>query len=501
MKTERFLHLFFFIGLVIYQILFWEEQMGLNTLIFSSVMGFFLYILYRKEALSPSAKILLGGTLLSALMVVVHNSMMSKFIHIVSFAGLVGFIQQRELRFLWYACVLGFAGVFETPLKLQRQLKGSGAYSQNFNRAFRFLKIGFIPVLILGVFYVLYYVANPNFATFSDRFWGNILWIWQWDISFARIIFTIASIFICAGILFPSGIKSFLWAEQNKTEDLERRRPSFSAIKNAFSTIGLKNEYQAGLFLIFSLNVLLLLVNLTDIFYVWFGFGENTPQNLKTYVHEGTYLLIIAILLAMAVLLYFFRKNLNFYPKRKYLLLGAYIWIVQNAILAVSVGIRNYHYIDFHGLAYKRIGVIIFLALVFYGLWTMYQKIKDHKTLHFLLSKNAWALYAILLSCSSINWDVFITRYNLTTPTKGAVDLTFMLRDVSDKNLFLLKEHSATLQSLDSYPVVEQERITHMLNWKEKDFLARNKQLGWPSWNFSDHRNSKYLRQLNNPEQ
>jgi len=497
MKTERFLHLFFFIGLVAYQILFWKEQMGLNTLIFSSIMGLFLYLLYREEEWSQAAKIMLGGTLISALLVVAHNSMLSKFIHLVSFAGLVGFVQQRELRFLWYACLLGFVGIFETPLKLQKYLKVAQTYSVNVNRGLRFLKIGIIPILVIGIFYILYYFANPNFANFSNDFWGKFLWLWKLDLSPMRVLFTISSVFICAGILFPSQIKSFLFAEQSKTENLKRQRPAFGDVKIAFSIIGLKNEYRAGLFLIFALNVLLLIVNLTDIFYVWFGFEESTPQNLKTYVHEGTYLLIVAILLAMVVLLFFFRKNLNFYPKKKYLLLGAYIWIIQNAILAISVGIRNYHYIDFHGLAYKRIGVMVFLALVFFGLWTMYQKIKAHKTLYFLITKNAWALYAILLSCSSINWDVFITHYNLTTPTKGAIDLQFMLREVSDKNLFLLKEYRTRLQSFDTYPVIKQERIKHLLNWKEKDFRLRKKRLGWPSWNFSDHRNSEYLKQIN----
>ncbi len=496
MKTERFLHLFFFIGLVAYQILFWKEQMGLNTLIFSSIMGLFLYLLYREEEWSQAAKIMLGGTLISALLVVAHNSMLSKFIHLVSFAGLVGFVQQRELRFLWYACLLGFVGIFETPLKLQKYLKVAQTYSVNVNRGLRFLKIGIIPILVIGIFYILYYFANPNFANFSNDFWGKFLWLWKLDLSPMRVLFTISSVFICAGILFPSQIKSFLFAEQSKTENLKRQRPAFGDVKIAFSIIGLKNEYRAGLFLIFALNVLLLIVNLTDIFYVWFGFEESTPQNLKTYVHEGTYLLITAILLAMSVLLFFFRQNLNFYPKRKYLLLGAYIWIFQNALLAISVGIRNYHYIDFHGLAYKRIGVFLFLTLTLYGLWTLYQKIRDHKTLYFLISRNAWALYAILLSCSSVNWDIMITKYNLNSPTKGAIDMVFMLRGMSDKNLFLLKQNEARLKTFDTYPDIDQIEIQRLLMWKEGHFRQRTKNHSWPSWNFADHRNSKYREQF-----
>lgn len=493
MKPERFASFFFFIGLLAFHLLFWKEQMGLNTLVFAGLMISALYYLNGEEEFSKGAKILACGTLLSALLVVFHNSTLSKLIHILSFTSFIGFVQQRELRFIWYAYLLGLANILETPKKLIRQFANIGNAGGNFSKGVRYFRIGILPFGVLTIFYFIYYAANPNFAQIADNFWGSFNWLWNWDISLPRVVFFLLSVFICGGILFKTGIQSFLNIENKKTEDLIRKRsPKFTAFGQN-SAIALKIEYQAGLFLIFALNVLLLIVNLTDIGYVWFGFDEGSPQNLKSYVHEGTWLLIAAILLAMGVLLYFFRKNLNFYPRNNHLVLGAYIWIIQNVLLAISVGIRNYRYIDFHGLAYKRIGVIVFLILVFYGLWTMYLKVRDRKSLYFLFSKNTWALYFILLICSCINWDIAITKYNLTVPTKGAVDVQFMLKTVSDKNLYLLKEQRDQLQFLTSFPIVNEKGIDHLLLQKEMFFKLRTEKLSWPSWNLSDYRNKKYL--------
>ena len=138
---------------------------------------------------------------------------------------------------------------------------------------------------------------------------------------------------------------------------------------------------------------------------------------MKIYVHEGTYLLILAILLAMGIILVLFRKNINFIPNNDKLRKLAYFWLAQNVILAFSVGMRNFRYIEFCGLAYKRIGVFIFLILTFYGLKTMHEKISEKKTLHHVIHKNAWVLYLTLIAASCINWDVFITCLLYTSPS------------------------------------------------------------------------------------
>ena len=139
--------------------------------------------------------------------------------------------------------------------------------------------------------------------------------------------------------------------------------------------MALRNELTVGIISLALLNALLLSINIIDIIYVWLGFSYKSTMNLSAYVHEGAGMLIFSIVLAMVVLLFFFRRNLNFYKKNKYLRYGAIIWIVQNIILVISVFIRDYYYFVHMGMAYKRIGVMIFLVLVLTGLITVFIKI------------------------------------------------------------------------------------------------------------------------------
>ena len=201
-------------------------------------------------------------------------------------------------------------------------------------------------------------------------------------------------------------------------------------------------------------------------------------------------MLILAILLAMSVVLFFFRKNLSFYPKNNTLRLLCYVWIAQNAVLATSVFIRNATYINTCGLAYKRIGVMVFLALTLFGLYTLFLKIRDKKTFYFLLHRNAWALYAALVLTTFVNWDVFITRYNLTAETKNGIDAEFLLFNVSDKNLFLLEENIEKLVTESTSPGFQtRKNIVGVLDVKRNNFERKQEELSWLSWNYADARN------------
>jgi len=198
----------------------------------------------------------------------------------------------------------------------------------------------------------------------------------------------------------------------------------------------------------------------------------------------------------MGILLYYFRKNLNFIQKNQLLKKAAYCWIIQNAILTFSVAVRNSRYIEYHGLAYKRIGVMIFLILTLFGLTTMFFKIKEKKNLSYLLHRNSWALYFALLLTCLINWDTFITKYNLTTNTKSNIDVPWLLTDVSDKNLFILLENKEVLATKPSYPSIKKHRIETLMKRKLIHFKQKQVGLSWLSWNYADYRNKLYVSNI-----
>ena len=253
---------------------------------------------------------------------------------------------------------------------------------------------------------------------------------------------------------------------------------------------GLKKEYWTAILTISTLNILLFIVNLTDMRFVWLDYSAHSAAALRQFVHQGTYMLVLAILMAMAVLLFFFRKNLNFYPSNDVLKQLAYLWIVQNGILAASVAMRNYHYITHHGLAYKRLGVIIFLFLVVIGLITFYWKIKMKMSLYYLLLANSWAAYFALLSCGMVNWDNFITNYNLNAQTPTEIDAGFLVYHVSDKNLPILMANKDKLLRKGNLKI---NILEEGLERKLRKFERRMQKQSWLSWNVVDWKNEKLL--------
>lgn len=463
--------------------------MGFNTLIFTLLYLIALAWAFPESRTARPFWATAGGTLLIAAMVVWHNSAAAKIAFWVSAMCAAGFAQASTLRFLLNAFIQYLQSLVFVPRHLLQSMAGlNRSTEKSASKLRRNVSMALLPLLIVAVFYGLYYAANAKFAVLSDRFWAEIGHFISFDISIPKLLFWLLGLFISGGALWAR-VSALPEAERSTPDVLQRLRAPRKTYEALLPTLGLRREYRQSILLLWMLNALLLFVNLTDARYVWFGVDEETQKDLKGYVHEGTYFLIASILLAMGVLFFAFRKNLNFYPKNQLLKTAAGIWLIQNAVLAFSVAVRNLYYIDFHGLAYKRIGVFWFLTLVFFGLYTLWIKIKDIRSNAWLWRYNAWAFYALLVLNTCINWDVSITRYNLSGRPKSTVDLHQMIFDMSPKNLFLLEAEKEKLPRVNTYPNLSEEVIARGMAQKREAFNWEQAQLSWKSWNVADARN------------
>jgi len=155
-------------------------------------------------------------------------------------------------------------------------------------------------------------------------------------------------------------------------------------------------------------------------------------------VHSGINALIASIVMAIIIILYFFRGNLNFYKDNKKLKIVAYIWIVLNMILVVNIVIKDYQYIYYFGFTYKRIGVLMYLLLTIIGLLTTVIKVKSIKNFWYLFRINTVTVFIILIVSCTINWDSYITIYNLNYAQ--SMDFNYLI-NLSDNNTFILKNY------------------------------------------------------------
>jgi len=308
------------------------------------------------------------------------------------------------------------------------------------------------------------------------------------------------ALFTSAFFIYRGVIKEFSEKNKNFSENILRKRKKRKKRNLGLTThdakqikpklkLNLKNEFRSAVILTSLVNLLLLIINIIDIYWVWFNFELTNDFDLSQFVHEGTYLLILSILLSMGIMLYYFRRNINFYTKKIPLQILSYIWIFQNLILLISVAVRNLHYIEHYDLAYKRIGVFFFLTFVLFGLITLYLKIKNKKTIYYLLKTNALALYAGFILFAIPDWDTIIAKHNLKAQVKENIDIQFLL-SLDEKTFPMINEDKEVLKLIETNS--NYERYNHKIN----NFITDYESKSFFSWNYADYKSYKYFNDL-----
>ncbi|MDO7846907.1 DUF4173 domain-containing protein [Hymenobacter sp. M29] len=449
------------LGMVLFDWLFWQETGGVNMLVFMLfIVVAQLVLLPRVAAVRRSGYFWLAvvGTVFSGAMMAVYGSGAAALACWASVLLLLGYVNQPHLKLVLYAALTATNSVAQAWLRVLRGLRTPRHGGAGVRRGWFYGRLLVVPLVILGAFHLLFAVANSEYDRISGRalaVLGNWLARLIPDISLAHLLFVAVGFVLVAGVLVAVPVYVFADHESRFGEFIRRQRDrvaSFGVRRPDFRlqtrrALDLRKEFYAAAAVFGLVNLLLLVVNAIDIRWLWFGFEPAPGFNLMQFVHEGTYVLIFSILLAMGIVLWFFRRNLNFYqPGLPWLRGGATVWVVQNAVLAVSVGLRNYYYILHCGVAYKRIGVCFFLLLVFFGLGTVLLKIWQRRSAYSLVRLNALAVYAVLLMLAAGNWEVWMAKYNLQ-PRFRSIDIGFLLT-MPDRVLPTLQARRAVLNQV-----------------------------------------------------
>ncbi|MNK55027.1 hypothetical protein D3C87_740270 [compost metagenome] len=446
------------IGGLIFELLFWDEFLGLNLLLYSLFIIAITFtdsdIPFHKNKLYTALPHLAIATYITY-----DNSMLAIitwFITLLIYLGTAHFVM---LKSSITALVWGVLQIISGPYGIITKLKGTKLGKFNFKPILKPVKYIVLPLLMVIIFCSLYSAANPIFDKYIrlvtdhiSHFFNTIFNFFFIDISLPKCLFLLLGISITAGIIV--GIKSKLLDDVEIGEDdqLTRKRRDIkkSSLFQDFrmllagnetgKKLALKTENIIGIISFTALNLLLLFLNAIDTATLWFNNAVDASKNFSAELHDGTNTLIFSIVIAMLIIVYFFSGNLNFYRKNKWIKLLAYIWIAQNIFLVLSVFHRDYDYIFYHGLTYKRIGVAVFATLSLIGLATVYIKVAKQKSVFFLYRINSKIWYALLVLLSFVNWDALIVNYNLSNANRIKVDVNHLM-SLSDKTLPLLVEN------------------------------------------------------------
>ena len=474
--------------------LFYKKSLGLNLFLFEVFFVAFLVITKQLFIKSENQKISFIGFILTSLFTIITHSTFSYIIHFLALIIFIGVLNYPNIKSLLNAIKITFVSFIVSQGRFLNLVFRSNFNGKNIGSLLWKSRIFLIPIAIIGLFIIIYSASNPIFNTIVSEGFEAIFNAFNFifrDLEILIIITFLIGIIISNYLLIRTKNQALVDEDLLSSEDLVRQKTGH----NSAGIMALKNEYKAAIFLFFTLNIILLLLNCIDVYWVWFNF-EWTGQFLKQFVHEGTYLLILSIIISIILVLYFFRNNLNFYKNNKWLKRLSYIWIAQNALLVISVGIRNFWYINYYSLAYKRIGVIIFLLLTLYGLYTVLIKVKNRKSSFYLLSINSTAVFLVLIFSSLVNWDSLIAKYNFNHADKSYLHLEYLVT-LSDKSLphldkslselSLIEETQRQLFPISEYSMTPSE-YHKKVNKRKKIFKTNWENKRLLEWNLAEYR-------------
>lgn len=448
----------------LFSILFYNTTIGLNLSIFSLVTVVFLIIYNTEKFKSKTILLHTFAYALSAVFVFVNHSSLAIIANCATFFTLVGTVSNHysSIYVHWLNGIYTtMAGFFHRNLDVNEKLQKTD-WKKDIDIA-HWAKLIVIPLVFIIIFILLYKNGNPIFNNLVSKINFDFINI-QW------VLFTILGYYLFSNISKPVHV------EPATSIDLKTKNELHHSTN--FSEEKLKKEKQLGMTLLGFLNLLLVFYIVTDIISMS-SIETTVASELSNHVHSGINTLIASIIIAIGIILYFFRGDLNFYTQNKTLKYITFSWIALNIILIILIAFKNQIYINSFGLTYKRIGVHIYILLTLIGLISTYLKVLKVKNLTFLFRRNTQATFVVLIMCSTINWDTTITTYNLTTAKSFDIDYLIKL---SNRNAILLHDLKNTIViSQADKNRIKTKYENHILNLSQNEW----QELSYEHFNYS----------------
>ncbi|MFL9830834.1 DUF4153 domain-containing protein [Flavobacterium sp. ST-87] len=386
---------------LLFTLLFYNEDLGLNWAIFGLFQIGLIFYFFKEKLVTRLHLVLVVTSILSCFAFAWYGDFPSFLAMALSVVFLQFKTQEPNLKLLQ---------VF--PLVIVNGLASLGRilmFSQyipkrkvNSSFAKQLIAYFIIPAVFLGLFLMVYSFGSNHFSAMFTDYYLDID-AWQAFVLTALgfyISFTFWNYWIPEICYQKNELLANDFNEEVKTEN-----------KNSFSFLDIDFERKSGEITLFLLNALLIVFIVTYNYEQFFEIVEKSKLSSDT--HERVRAVIFSIIMAIGVILFYFKGGFNFDEKAHNLKKMAKIWIVLNGILILSTIIKNSEYVLYFGLTYKRLGVYAFLILAIIGLLISFIKINRQKTNAFLFNRMLWYFYGTILLCSFVNWGNLITRYNI----------------------------------------------------------------------------------------
>ena len=473
----------FLVSVLLYSFLFWKQMPGLNIFIFSGLLLAGQVLLDPRMLKIQSWLLAAVGTLCASFCVFYYGNMLSILATFFSLllSSYFAFNQKGTVLAGIFSSIVSIAGsvgfmiarLFSRNAERTQETKG--------HRTWKKVMIVISALIVTLIFFFMYRDSSVLFLKLTQKI--NFDWF-----SFGWVCFTFLGALIVYGFYFHKTIPGIENWDGNQPTKLDpEKAPNWTD-----RLMTMDSERFSGIVLLSLLNILLLFVNVLDLSFIFAGDG-NLPQDVSCmqYVHQGVGTLITSIVLAMLIILFYFRGRMNFAENGKALRVLALIWIVQNAFMLFSTAWRNEVYVLVFGLTYKRIGVYVYLVLTLIGLIVTAWKVQGKKTNAFMIRMNSWLFYSVWVLACFVNWDGLIIKNNLSTRLKPDLDyLNSLSSTILPELVDYSTKHPAKTSSAQLTLVIP-KRVYLFLN-EQTQLRADNK---WPSYILKANHNYTDLMQ------
>ncbi|MGU3377251.1 DUF4153 domain-containing protein [Chryseobacterium sp. M5A1_1a] len=396
MKTHHYI----FLTTALFVILFYDQDLGLNLGILGILYAVLTFFKTAEKNKTRTFHVLTITSILSSIAFAWYGDFPS-FLAVVSSLLLLAYkSKNRKMKILLLIpvfivnCCTSICRIFSFDQWLPKK-NVPGLWQ-------KIMAFALIPLLLLSIFFAIYSAGSDHFAAlFTD---------YELDINLWQVFCLSVLGFFIAFNYWNYAVEKLIYKNNHFLDNDFKKEVQVP--KATYSFLDLDAERISGIVSFFSLNILLIFFIVT---YNYEQFYEvsKTPIQLSEETHERVNAVIMSIIMAILVIMFYFKSGFNFDAKAGLMKVLAKIWIFLNAVLIVSAAVKNYEYIVNYALTYKRLGVFAFLLLSLIGLALTFIKIQKRKRNAFLFNTMVWCFYVTILVCSYINWGGFITSQNM----------------------------------------------------------------------------------------
>jgi hypothetical protein len=392
---------------LLYSYLFYQEAAGLNFFLFSLGLTLLSALGFRQATRTVKWKLAAVGTVLSGFAVFYLGNTLAIVGNVLSICLLSAYTFESRTSVI----TAWFYSVYTLVTSIFYMTQGIFVKKNPDNQPYRIERKGsafimiLLPFLMLVVYFFLYRQGNVLFLEFTRKINFDF-------ISFSWICFTLAGLLLMYSFFSYRTVPALLASENRMSNKLEDGQLSPFWFRKI---LPISQEFKSGVIMLAMLNGLTLLVNGLDFRFLFWDGKLPSGIGYSEFVHQGIGALMLSIFFAIGLILFYFRSELNFAKGRNILAWLTYSWIAQNIFMLYTCFVKNGMYIHEYGLTYKRIGVLVWLMLVLFGLITTAIKVYSLRSNIFLIRINAWLCYGSLILATPVNWDRYMATYNVTS--------------------------------------------------------------------------------------